>query len=278
MQMFAVDRSTLLSTRRRGFTLIELLVVIAIIAILAAILFPVFARARENARRTSCQSNLKQIGLGLIQYSQDYDEILAPFAIGAGSIYTGSDGTTNQKWMDVIYPYVKSEQIFNCPSMPDINTRGYQLNGGTRYGSYAINDVHFPLYGGTPSPACSGYLQGYAPNGVWTQKLSSVSTPATTVWVADNAEGAKRSNGTTNVTQFPYIVWTEGGNGLSLITSPAYPGGIGQGTDYGEYASHISARHLETMNVLWVDGHVKSMKAENLLPSGSDKYFTVQED
>src|SRR5687767_1772363 len=94
---------------KQGFTLIELLVVIAIIAILAAILFPVFARARENARRSTCQSNLKQIGLGMIQYSQDYDEVLVPFAIGVGSIYTGSS-STNAKWMDLVQPYVKSNQ------------------------------------------------------------------------------------------------------------------------------------------------------------------------
>jgi prepilin-type N-terminal cleavage/methylation domain-containing protein/prepilin-type processing-associated H-X9-DG protein len=90
-----------------GFTLIELLVVIAIIAILAAILFPVFARARENARRASCQSNLKQIALGIKQYTQDYDEKY-PQA-GAGT-------TADPGWAYAIQPYVKSEQIFQCPS------------------------------------------------------------------------------------------------------------------------------------------------------------------
>src|SRR3954447_20099354 len=93
---------------RRGFTLIELLVVIAIIAILAAILFPVFGRARENARRSSCQSNLKQIGLGITQYTQDYDEI-QPFVSTAGN--WSVDG-----WMHTLQPYVKSYQVFKCPS------------------------------------------------------------------------------------------------------------------------------------------------------------------
>jgi prepilin-type N-terminal cleavage/methylation domain-containing protein/prepilin-type processing-associated H-X9-DG protein len=91
------------SNRLRGFTLIELLVVIAIIAILASILFPVFARARENARRSSCSSNLKQIALGIFQYTQDYDERLprlngAPF------------------WAETLQPYLKSTQIYQCPS------------------------------------------------------------------------------------------------------------------------------------------------------------------
>src|SRR5690606_5238627 len=103
-------------TRRHGFTLIELLVVIAIIAILASILFPVFARARENARRSSCTSNLKQIGLGLLQYTQDYDE-KNPFTNRGPNADGDSDKTNGSyKWMDAIYPYVKSEQLFNCPS------------------------------------------------------------------------------------------------------------------------------------------------------------------
>jgi prepilin-type N-terminal cleavage/methylation domain-containing protein/prepilin-type processing-associated H-X9-DG protein len=113
---------------RRGFTLIELLVVIAIIAILAAILFPVFAKAREKARQTSCLSNLKQLGLGMLQYIQDYDEMF-PRVDGAGM-----DGATAQNstygsfkwyggtygyargWGYVIYPYVKNSQIYKCPS------------------------------------------------------------------------------------------------------------------------------------------------------------------
>src|SRR5580765_2519568 len=98
-------------SKRSAFTLIELLVVIAIIAILAAILFPVFGRARENARRSSCQSNLKQIGLGVAQYTQDYDEIMLINSYGYVNA-TNSPGD----WMDTIQPYVKSYQILRCPS------------------------------------------------------------------------------------------------------------------------------------------------------------------
>ena len=95
--------------KKSAFTLIELLVVIAIIAILAAILFPVFARARENARRSSCQSNLKQIGLGVMQYVQDYDE---KYPLNNTPGYTGGFA----QWEYRLQPYVKSTQIFRCPS------------------------------------------------------------------------------------------------------------------------------------------------------------------
>src|SRR4028119_916482 len=100
-------------TRRLGFTLIELLVVIAIIAILAAILFPVFARARANARKASCLSNEKQVGLGILQYTQDYDETY-PTGMTEGISPEGAT-VRGTGWAGQIYPYVKSAQVFVCP-------------------------------------------------------------------------------------------------------------------------------------------------------------------
>ena len=107
---------------KRGFTLIELLVVIAIIAILAAILFPVFAKAREKARQSSCLSNVKQLGLAWLSYAQDYDETTVRQNFGAGLMppYPDLNGTSVANgymlWPQCLHPYIKNIQIYNCPS------------------------------------------------------------------------------------------------------------------------------------------------------------------
>ena len=158
-------------TSRRGFTLIELLVVIAIIAILAAILFPVFAQARAKARQSACLSNCKQIGLGLLAYSQDYDEQMVNGWYGNGGYAESNnhtDGTAKYKWMDAIEPQVKNTGVFSCPDIP-VGMSGGNTNGvtatatgryvpakmlgtvagtdgntdNTHFGSYAINSAYW---------------------------------------------------------------------------------------------------------------------------------------
>lgn len=103
---------------RRAFTLIELLVVIAIIAILAAILFPVFAQAREKARALTCLSNMRQLGTGFAMYTQDYDECLVPLAIAPPAPTPAVIPGGRTWWPDLLQPYVKNFQIFRCPSLP----------------------------------------------------------------------------------------------------------------------------------------------------------------
>jgi prepilin-type N-terminal cleavage/methylation domain-containing protein/prepilin-type processing-associated H-X9-DG protein len=131
---------------RKGFTLIELLVVIAIIAILAAILFPVFAKAREKARQASCLSNTKQIGLAVMQYAQDYDECL-PRAYN-------SLGTVNMSWAQMIAPYCKNTQMFNCPSAPaNLMWDGTWNGENISYGYNVFFDSATKSLGNIPSPS-----------------------------------------------------------------------------------------------------------------------------
>ena len=258
----------LASTRKKGFTLIELLVVIAIIAILAAILFPVFARARENARRASCQSNMKQIGLGLLQYSQDYDELLIP-------CYTGRGTPANpyRSWEDMAQPYIKSEQIFVCPSDsqgPASNRRsyfanaGYQAIGDDQTGAFADFTFLALPYGTVASPV----------------SLAKLATPATTYWMFDGAFGdsALPNQGGTVI----YFQSKTDPEGLPTVgTKAGAPGLIFPRGGPHFYA--VSARHLETATALFTDGHVKSLKISAFNErSATDaavlKNFTVEED
>ena len=140
---------------RKGFTLIELLVVIAIIAILAAILFPVFARAREKARQASCESNLKELGLAFKMYASDYDEKNCPAAASAPVI--GGNGIW---WMILLQPYIKNIQILNCPSNP--NDGAFCGNAG---GACEGTKV--------PSPDPYRYYGGYGVNWGWDPTLNA---------------------------------------------------------------------------------------------------------
>ena len=134
-------------TRRNGFTLIELLVVIAIIAILAAILFPVFARAREKARQTTCTSNLKQIGLALEMYASDWDGLL-PLANeypASPPVPSGGDPAQYQgppSIVDILAPYTKNRQIFRCPSDKD---KMFQTQGTSYDYGYGALDADIPM-------------------------------------------------------------------------------------------------------------------------------------
>jgi prepilin-type N-terminal cleavage/methylation domain-containing protein/prepilin-type processing-associated H-X9-DG protein len=232
LQNISTGKNTL--SRTNGFTLIELLVVIAIIAILAAILFPVFARARENARRASCQSNLKQIGLGIMQYTQDYDETYpldgSPWDVGQN---WQKDFNT---WRTFIYPYVKSEQVFNCPSNPD-NARD------TFDGAWPSTPAFKISYN-----AVAGTVLDDFP-----VKIASVENPATTLAVVEAYRGSNYNAA---------AEWEAAG--MYRRFNPWWD------------ANHddLFAGHMGTSNYLFSDGHVKAMRPGRT--QGSDwSYWTM---
>lgn len=236
-----------LKSRTRAFTLIELLVVIAIIALLAAILFPVFARARENARRASCQANLKQLALGVFQYVQDYDEsypLVWNDANATGVFKTGVPwGETNQfNWTDRIMPYVKSTETFHCPSI----STGYP-NPAKNYSHYGIN-IYLTRY-------CNWDLSGT--DLFSTFRTAAVNNSSTKVLFTDYRLG----NGTT-----PNVVgvWGLATNYTYVMNYTSFPAVAGNTPSCNVSTSCLMApadgRHLGGTNAAFLDGHVKWIK------------------
>jgi prepilin-type N-terminal cleavage/methylation domain-containing protein/prepilin-type processing-associated H-X9-DG protein len=212
---------------RRGFTLIELLVVIAIIAILAAILFPVFAKAREKARQTSCASNLKQLGLAFLMYAQDYDECTCSWRIFTT---TESCGTTSDTlWFHHVFqPYIKNWQVCICPSTAQNAGAGCGkiVSAVQPYGtSYGFSCSAFGCFSCQTKPPHGGNAP-YA-----TCRLAMVSQPAQLAVMWDSIAGGGRA----------YL--QNDPNALVGV-------GGGCGTDYIE-------PHNGGVNVAFCDGHVK---------------------
>lgn len=231
-----------------AFTLIELLVVIAIISILAAILFPVFATAREKARQTGCISNLKQTGTAMLMYSQDYDETYA-LAFYRQSATAPATNTTTI-WARLIQDYTKNTAIFVCPSASgDVgNTVGTGDTAQTRYPvTYAYN-VWFPgtgAVGGSDLPQTVNPAQTVL-------VVDGVSAVPTVAGIAPDKWKEKRA--ATAKTGEPDTLARTG----YLLTHAGASPAIGQ----PEYGAPL-ARHQGRVNVLWADGHAKSLKTES---------------
>jgi prepilin-type N-terminal cleavage/methylation domain-containing protein/prepilin-type processing-associated H-X9-DG protein len=248
---------------RSGFTLIELLVVISIIAIITAILFPVFARVRESARRASCQSNLKQIGLAEQQYMQDYDGRLTcvyvgrlkddgdwPFALSNGNLRDPATGNSTYYvlWQQQLYPYAKSTQIFVCPSgdmRSFVKAKPYVAHYGANRNLMLLGNTGVTDFPGTVQP---GLLE------------TQINEPARKYLIMD--AGAYDVS-----TTFWTGTYTAGTASTSNRFIPgrgdAGGGACNQTSQWGDKDCQ-SGRHFGGVNVLFVDGHVKWLSAKTV--------------
>ncbi len=235
------------SRNRAAFTLIELLVVIAIIALLAAILFPVFGRARENARRSTCQSNLKQIGLGFAQYNQDYDERLPP-ATASGTC----DSQAPSTWTTALSPYVSKvvtntatngTSVYACPS--DVTPR---TSSGPR-STYSVplsnnyNYIYGPIYNTVTGLSSYDGTQGC--NVYRGRHLVMVPIPAETLLVAERPSADNR------------LGWS----GQSTVQGA----GNADNTQTTSGTTIVAPIHFDGWNYLFVDGHVKWSRPESTI-------------
>jgi prepilin-type N-terminal cleavage/methylation domain-containing protein/prepilin-type processing-associated H-X9-DG protein len=219
---------------RKGFTLIELLVVIAIIAILAAILFPVFARARENARRAACQSNLKQIGLAYMQYIQDYDEKTMIASASGGS------NSPAVAWTVALMPYTKSRQIYVCPSATGSVSVAY---------TYNLEVARDATTGSNPRHIASIPMAAQSP--MFVEAFGTTYVPPSD-----------------NVQQAIYNFWNGNGSVSGVNRRLNNPANLSLGWAGGTAEFDIAAaRHFDGMNYLFADGHVKWLKASYVDPN-----------
>ncbi len=234
---------------KRGFTLIELLVVIAIIAILAAILFPVFARAREKARQSSCLSNVKQISLGILMYAQDYDERL-PFLYTKPTI----DGTarhTGIQW--IVQPYINNFDVFNCPSSD-------RKLSPTRYGAFSYG-FNLRVFGSH-----------------WARGMAEIRRPAEIVAMGDVCQDANVYARMRVPSQGPFKCDPDGTNCQICGGTHNSIFWDGHSNRYDPPGFNFLERHNGTGNAGFFDGHAKAMKHTELYNNGSNApYFNYEE-